>query len=336
VEKLFDISGLAVRIKGRLLRIARPEGDAYRALDPESAIKKLRSSTRRIDLFTFMQPLSLALATVLTVASLPCLVDWDDWAVVPVSTFDAWWTDQVDKTVRTKVRKSEKSGISVRRISLDEGVVQGVCEIYNELPIRQGRPYPHYGQDAQAVHAELATFSDSSIFLGAFLHDELVGFMKLTADEAGTQLRTMSLATMARHKDKAVMNALIAHAVKISADLNIPYLIYGSFSYGKKVPDSLSAFKRDNGFLRVDLPRYYVPLTLVGNAALRLGLHHDLSSHLPEPLFAKLRDFRNAYYNHKLRAWTEAEEAKVQDCTGAQSPTFRGAADATAKYSRIT
>ena len=80
--------------------------------------------------------------------------------------------------------------------------------------------------------------------------------------------------------------------------------MYSSFAYGKKQKDSLSDFKEANGFERVDLPRYYVPLTRVGSAALRLGLHHRFVDRLPEPVAAKVREFRNAWYNRKFQAVT--------------------------------
>ena len=60
----------------------------------------------------------------------------------------------------------------------------------------------------------------------------------------------------------------------------------------KKERSSLSDFKERNGFQRINLPRYYVPLTALGSAAFRLGMHHKLIDRLPEPLLAKARDFR--------------------------------------------
>jgi hypothetical protein len=106
---------------------------------------------------------------------------------------------------------------------------------------------------------------------------------------------------MVRHKDKAPTNALIAQAVRSCADRRIPYLVYESFAYGKKKVDSLGHFKEVNGFQRVDLPRYYVPLTPIGRAALRLGLHHKFIDHCPEPVIAKLRELRTAWYTRKLQ-----------------------------------
>ena len=79
----------------------------------------------------------------------------------------------------------------------------------------------------------------------------------------------------------------------------IPYLVYSNFSYGKKQRDGLSDFKERNGFQRIDLPRYYVPLTRTGRAAFRLGLHRGFVDHFPEPVTAKLRDSGKSWYNRK-------------------------------------
>ena len=65
-------------------------------------------------------------------------------------------------------------------------------------------------------------------------------------------------------------------------------------------------FKEVNGFERVDLPRYFVPLTYRGQIGFRLGLHHTLAEHLPELVAAKLRVFRRALHSNKLHQVSEA------------------------------
>jgi precorrin-6x reductase len=111
---------------------------------------------------------------------------------------------------------------------------------------------------------------------------------------------------MVRHKDKAPTNALIAAAVRYCADQGIPYLVYERFSYGKKQGDSLSHFKEVNGFKRVDLPRYYVPLTPIGRAAFHLGMHHRFIDRLPESLSEKLRELRRAWHSRSSQSSAEA------------------------------
>jgi hypothetical protein len=149
----------------------------------------------------------------------------------------------------------------------------------------------------ESARTYASTFLDRSIYVGAFLGDSMIGFIKLVTDESRTQACLVHILSMVKHKDKAPTNALIAAAVRCCADRGIRYLVYERFSYGKKKEDSLSHFKEVNGFARVDLPRYYVPLTPLGHAAFRLGLHHRLVDHLPDALTAKFRDLRRAWYS---------------------------------------
>jgi hypothetical protein len=111
---------------------------------------------------------------------------------------------------------------------------------------------------------------------------------------------------MIKHRDKAPTNALIAQAVRSCVERRIPYLVYRQFSYGKKQRDSLSDFKQHNGFERIELPRYYVPLTLAGRAALCFGFHHRLVEHVPEPMLARLRTLRASWYEHKFQVAKQA------------------------------
>ena len=73
--------------------------------------------------------------------------------------------------------------LSLREVPFDDVLVKGIWEIYNETPVRQGREFPHYGKDLETVHREEATFLDRSVFIGAFLQERLIGFVKLVADE---------------------------------------------------------------------------------------------------------------------------------------------------------
>jgi hypothetical protein len=115
---------------------------------------------------------------------------------------------------------------------------------------------------------------------------------------------------MIRHRDKAPTNALIAQAVRSCAERGIRYLCYGHFSYGRKERDSLSDFKESNGFQKIELPRYYVPLTMRGRIALRLGLHRDLIDWVPEPMAATYRRIRSSWY--AKRSPTSPEQLVVE------------------------
>jgi hypothetical protein len=294
------VCGKDIRVEGRVIRVARLEGDKYEFLDdPEAVLDALRKSRIRVDLFTFLQRLPE------TSPQYAYPMEWDNLAVLPLSTFDHWWTHQIRSYPRNRARQAEKKGVVLREVPFDEALLRGICQIYNETPIRQGKRFPHYGMNLARAHEYAGTFLETSIFIGAFLGAKLIGFAKLTCDETRTQANLMHVISMVEHKDKAPTNALVSQAVRCCADRGIPYLVYQNFSYGKRQGDSLSHFKEVNGFQRIDLPRYYVPLTRMGWAAFRLGLHHRFADLIPELVATKLRDFRKSWYSRKKEPLTE-------------------------------
>ena len=288
-------------VRGRIVRIGRLGLDKYEALrDPEKTIASLRQTKRHIDLFTFMQVMQDKGRT------LNYHSEMDNLAILPVSTFDNWWNNQIRSYPRNRARQAAKRGVTIREVAFDDALVHGIREIYNETSVRQGKKNRHFGKDLETVRKESATYLDRSVFIGAFLQSELIGFVKMVVDESRTQASLMNVAAMVQHRDKAPTNALIAECVRVCAERSIPYLMYQNFEYGNKGTDSLTKFKEINGFQKVDLPRYYVPLTGFGGMALSLGLHHQLIDHLPASVAAKIRQLRNAWYNRKLQSEAEA------------------------------
>jgi hypothetical protein len=289
------VCGKEIRVRGNIIRIARLDGEKYNfPEDPAEFLAGLRMCRARIDLFTFLQKLPE------TEPKYPYPMEWDNLAVLPISTFDHWWNDQIRSFPRNRARQAEKKGVVLREVPCDETLFRGILAIYNECPVRQGRRFPHYGMTLERVRDYASTFLDRSIYAGAFLGDDMIGFIKLVLDETRTHACLVHILSMVQHKDKAPTNALIAQAVRICADHGISYLVYENFAYGNKRGDSLSHFKEVNGFQRMDLPRYYVPLTLLGRIAFRLGLHHRIVDRVPESIAAKLRDFRKAWYDRRV------------------------------------
>lgn len=300
MRSLVNVCGRQVAVQGRLIRIARLDAEKYLFLDdPEPMLKSLRRSATRIDLFTFIQRLPD------TSAQYSYPMEWDNFAALPVSTFEHWWTHQIRSYPRNRARQAEKKGVTVREVPFDDDLVQGIWEVYNESVVRQGKPNAHYGKDLETVRKEEATYLEHSIFIGAYYQNKLIGFIKLVSDETRTQAGLMNIVSMVRHRDKAPTNALIAHAVQACANRGISYLVYSNFAYGKKERDNLSHFKEVNGFTRINIPRYYVPLTRIGALAFRLGLHRRLVDHLPEPVVAKVREIRKAWYDRRLPSAVE-------------------------------
>src|SRR5712692_4782522 len=188
------VCGQEVKVQGSLIRIARLEADGYHFLDnPEVLLNGLRQCEARIDLFTFMQKLPE------TTPKYAYPMEWDNFAAVPVSKFDHWWTQQIRPEARNRARQAEKKGVVIREVPFDKALVKGIWEIYNESPVRQGRRFPHYGKDLATVHREEATFLDSSFFVGAFLGEKLIGFVKLTVNETRTQANLMNILSAIEH-----------------------------------------------------------------------------------------------------------------------------------------
>ena len=297
------VSGKDIKIQGRLARIACLDGDKYTFPEnPENLLAQLRDCGTRIDIFTFLQKLPDA------APRYPYPFETDNLAVLPVSTFENWWHNQIKSYPRNRARQAQKHGVVMREIPYGEELIKGICRIYNETPIRQGRKFPHFGMTLARARQYAGTFLDRSIYVGAFLGDEMIGFIKLTMDDSRTQANLIHILSMAKHKDKAPTNALIAEAVKACAERQVSYLVYENFTYGNKIGDGLSRFKEVNGFQRVNTPRYYVPLTPLGKIALRLGLHHRLSERIPESIAAKFREWRSLWYELRFPASTVAEK----------------------------
>lgn len=290
------VCGKDVVVQGRWIRIAHIDGDKYNFPDdPELLIDALRKCGTRIDLFTFLQKLPE------TTPKYAYPIEWDNLAVLPVSTFDHWWNQQIRSFPRNRARQAEKRGVVLREVPCDDALERGICEIYNETPIRQGKRFPHYGMTLERVGEYARTFPDRSIYIGAFIGEAMIGFVKLVMDETRNHACMVHILSMMKHRDKAPTNALLAEAVKACAERGINYLVYENFSYGKKQGDSLSHFKEVNGFRQMDLPRYYIPLTAWGRIAFRFRLHRRLVDRLPESLVGGLRELRTAWYHRKFQ-----------------------------------
>jgi hypothetical protein len=273
-----------VLVRGSLLKTARTEGDGYEDVDdPARLIDELRDGGCNADIFTFpeMNPDARR--------RYDYPMEWESIAALRIISFDHWWHKQIPQETRTGVRKAEKKGITVEIVPFSDELVSGIKNIYDESPFRQGKPFWHYGKDLETLRRIHATFLDSSDFLGAYFKGELVGFLKLVSSThcAGT----MNILSKIEHRDKRVMNALVAKAVEVCSARGIPYFTYCMWSSG-----GLGEFKIRNGFQKTDLPRYYIPLTAKGRAALALKIHRGLRGMLPPRLKAQLVDLRSKWH----------------------------------------
>jgi len=283
------IDSKVIIITGRIFKTARIKDDWWDFEDlqePELLIDKLKKAKTKADIFTFIQRLPQDRPRY------TYQMEWESMAVMSIKSYKDWFEKQIGPNVRRKIRKGERMGLIVKMVGFDDELVKGITSIYNESPIRQGKPFWHYGKDFHAVKKEASTYLDRSGFIGAYYDNELIGFIKVVYTEKF--MKTMHVIAKTEHRDKAPVNGLLAKAVEICERKGVPYLIYGEWSRG-----TLGDFKRYNGFEKVDFPRYYVPLTIKGQIILKLRLHRDISKILPENMRNCLIRLRKKWHGRK-------------------------------------
>jgi hypothetical protein len=290
-----------VVVIGRWLKIAVVqdeevvEGDVVAA--PDLFIAKLQNSNLRPDIFTFRQRLTDP------TPRLNYTFEEDNLAVIPIHSYKAW-LDGLSQETRRNIRRATKLGVKVRTIEFDDALVRGIKEIYDETPMRQGRRFWHYGKNFETVKKENGTYLNRSEFIGAYHDDELIGYIKIIyVDDAATISQILS---KNKHYDKRPANALLAKAVELCEQKRKSYLVYCKYSYGNEEDSSLAEFKRRNGFEKLVVPRYYVPLTPRGRFAMKLKLHLGLRELLPEGMLKALLKLRSTY--HSLRNNSRLED----------------------------
>lgn len=285
-----QIGGKTIIVHGRLLHMAWIkdedwlEGEVVN--DPEACIKKLEQEKLNADIFTFSQKLP----NIKPNYAYP--MEWDNVAAIPTTDYSYWWEHRLPQETRKNVRRSGRRGVVLREVQFSDQLLQGIVEINNETPIRQGRPFWHYEKSFDIVKKDYATLLDRSEFIGAYYENKLIGFIKMVY--MGEIASILQLLCMNKHFDKRPANALMAKAVEICNSKGLKYLIYGKYIYGNNSKSPLTEFKRRNGFEQILLPKYHVPLTTKGRIAIQLRLHHGLKGLLPN-------NFMN--FASKLRAW---------------------------------
>jgi hypothetical protein len=258
-----------ISVGGKFFKIAKLRHEWCDFLkDPPAAIEHLRQGRRVADVFTFVCDLCDKRP------DYPFRTEITSVSVLPVKTYDEWWTG-LDFKVRNKVRKAYKSGVELRMVELNDDFAKGVEAIYNESPLRQGRKFFHYGKKCGAIKEELSSFLDRSTLVGAYYQDELIGFVKLF--QGNNVLRTIHIISKMSHREKPVMDALLAKSVELCGERKIEHLHYGSWTEG-----GVGVFRVKHGFVRVDLPRYFVPMTLRGTLMLKMNLHRPIRDRLPK------------------------------------------------------
>src|SRR5512132_505453 len=99
----FSLEARDVVVQGRLCRVAHVDGEGYKFLaDPATAVAALRGASTQADLFMFLQKLPE------TSPRYEYPFEWDNLAVLPISTFDHWWSQQIGFKARNKAKQADK------------------------------------------------------------------------------------------------------------------------------------------------------------------------------------------------------------------------------------
>ena len=273
-----EVAGHVVDCNGTWPRIARLRDEIWLEAprpEPPELIAAVRSSHLRADLLTFSQTIED------TAPRHAFPVSLESTAVAETVDFGAWW-NALPQESRKHVRRSRKAGVVVRSAPFDEDLVAGIKRLYDETPMRQGRRFPHHGKDLATVRRENGSFLTRAHFLGAYLGETLIGFVKIV--RVGGTARIMQILSAQAHRDVFPSNALLAGAIELCPRLPARYLIYGQYVYGQKHGSPMTEFKRRNGFRDVRVPRYHVALNWRGRLALQTGFHQRTGDRIPEPL----------------------------------------------------
>lgn len=279
----FDIDDLTVVVVGKALRKAAIFDEEWLegplVDDPERFIERLKQAHLKADLFTFAQKIP----DVKPRYQYP--MEWENFAVIPIARYQDWWA-QVSNDMRKDVKRAAARGVVARTVEFNDALVQGIIGIHRDTPLRQGRAFAHFDKDFDTVKREYSTYPERSVFIGAYVGDELIGLIKVV--DVGDLACMMQILSKTRHYDKRPTNALIAKTVEVCEERGKSYLTYGQLYYGNKKKSSLVAFKRRNGFQPVYFPRYYIPLSLKGRIAIALKLHRGLIGLLPGGVISQL------------------------------------------------
>jgi hypothetical protein len=282
------INGQTYSITRDFVRVIGLEDDWYEDVgDPASVIAVLNNSDNRADIFSFWQRLPEIKPRY------PYQMQRDSIAALPIKSYAFWWEKQIERKARNKVRKAQKKGVTVRMASFDDTFVRGMTSIFNETPIRQGRRFLHYGKDFETVKRQFSRFLFREEIFGAYLGEELIGFIMLA--NAGNYALLGQIISKIAYRELAPTNALLAKVVEHCAQKGFPYLVYAYW-----LDDSLGDFKQSSGFQKFDLPRYFVPLSSKGKLALKLGFHRGWKEAVPKQLRKHLKKARRRWYGFAL------------------------------------
>jgi len=291
------INGKSIILRGKWIKTAVVHEEEWletELADPGlcvEALKKQKLGDHRADVFSFSQKVPA------TQPKYSYPMEWDSIAAIKIISFKAWWNNLSQET-RKNVRRSQKRGVIVGVKDLDDRLIQDLIDLNNDAPVRQGKPFTHFGKTFDQVAKDQASFLDRSDYICAYAGDELVGVLKLVY--RGEVASILTFLTKKSQQDKRPANALMAKTVELCEQKKISYLIFGMFNYGNKRETSLREFKIRHGFGEILVPHFFVPLTAKGAICVKLKLHRGLLGLLPHDVITLLVNARGKLQQFRM------------------------------------
>jgi hypothetical protein len=306
-----DFNENIIAITGKWVKIAVVHDEDFLEQDfqdPKLCVAKLKQqhSWLRADIFTFAQRIPK------TTPAFAYPMEWDSVAAVRTTSFKDWW-NKLPQESRKNVRRAQKRGVVVVAKPLDDELVRQIADLNNDAPVRQGRPFVHFGKSLDQVKRDQQSFLDRSDYVCAYFENELIGFMKIAY--RGDLASIVQVLPKASHHDKRPANALFSKAIELCEAKGVSYLTYGMFNYGNRSDSSLRLFKIRNGFEEIRVPRFYVPLTIWGKVCTRLKLYRGLIGIVPNSVTKFAAAARAMWYDFR-----HSSQKAVQISGGVSEP----------------
>lgn len=299
------IDGKNIVVLGKRIKLAVIHEEEWLPTEVEDpkrcvqGLKEERDRELRADIFSFCQQLPE------TRQKHDYPLEWDSVAAIRITNFKAWW-EALPQESRKNVRRAEKRGVTVDIRPLDSRLVQDLIDLNNDSPLRQGKPFTHFGKTYDQVWKDQQSFLDRSDYICAYAEEELVGVVKLVY--CGNVASILTFVSKKSQQDKRPANALMAKVMETCISKGISHLVFGKYNYGNKKDTPLREFKVRNGFQEVLVPHYYVPLNVKGALIVKLKLYRGLLGLLPHPVIAILVAARSKWQRHKMSRCSSMSE----------------------------
>jgi hypothetical protein len=238
---------------GKLISILEPKHEEWsdtEISDPAAIVDSLKKAPPG-DIFTFAQKIPNLKPT------FDFYYEWDNAAVIPLTTFEDWWGKRLPQVTRKNVRRSAKRGVVANEVEFNDHFISEVVQLFKAIKVKQGKAFAHQGKDFHVVKQELSEILQNTCFLGAYFEGQLIGYIKIVI--TGKVARIMNIIADDEHYDKRPMNVLLCKLVEVCLAKKCEYIAYGKYIYGNKLDSPLTEFKRRNGFEKLDFPRYFIP-----------------------------------------------------------------------------